>query len=120
MVKRTGPTSPITKGIIIALEKAARKEKVKLWKRIAYELQRPRRQRREVNLSKINKYIRENEIALVPGKVLSKGNLEKRVTVAAMSFSKQAEEKINKIGKAITIQQLLRENPKARKVRILG
>ncbi|MEW6062786.1 MAG: 50S ribosomal protein L18e [Nanoarchaeota archaeon] len=120
MAKRTGPTNPITKRIVIALEKAGRKERVNLWKRIAYELQRPRRQRREANLSKINKYARENEIALVPGKVLSNGQLTKKITVAALSFSKSAEEKINKIGKAITIQQLLRENPKARRVRIIG
>ena len=72
------------------------------------------------NLYKIDKHTRENEIALVPGKVLSIGNLNKKIKVAAFQFSDQAKEKINLIGKAITIKELIQENPKGNKVRIIG
>ena len=34
--------------------------------------------------------------------------------------SKEAKEKINKTGKAITIKELIKENPKGSKVRIIG
>ena len=76
MAKHTGPTT-------LELRKLASKQKVKLWKRIANDLEKPTRKRREVNLYKINKYTRNNEIALVPGKVLSLGNLDKKLTIAA-------------------------------------
>jgi len=120
MAKHTGPTTLELRKLIIELRKLASKQKVKLWKRIANDLEKPTRQRREVNLYKINKYTRNNEIALVPGKVLSLGSLDKKLTIAAYQFSKQAKEKINKIGKAITIKELIKENPKGKKVRIIG
>ena len=120
MVKRTGPSTLELKNLIVDLNKLSSKYKVNLWKRIAEDLNKPTRIRREVNLYKINKYAKNNEIALVPGKVLSMGNLDKKITVAAYKFSDEAREKINKIGKAISIKELMKENPEGKKVRILG
>jgi len=120
MVKRTGPSTLELRDLITDLNKLASKQKVNLWKRIAEDLNKPTRTRREVNLYKINKYTKNNEIALIPGKVLSIGNLDKKITVAAYKFSNEAREKINKIGKAISIKELMRENPEGKKVRILG
>jgi large subunit ribosomal protein L18e len=119
-MSRTGPTNINLKNLIRELRKLSTKNNVKLWKRIAYELEKPTRNRREVNISKIDKYTKENEIALVPGKVLSNGDLTKKITVAAFKFSQQATEKINKKGKAISIQDLMKDNPKGKKVRIIG
>jgi len=48
------------------------------------------------------------------------GELNKNVTVAGWRFSKSAEEKINRKGKAITIQELMKQNPEGKKVRIIG
>ena len=72
-----------------------------------------------VNISKIMTYTREGETAIVPGKVLSLGKMDKKLTIAAYHFSDKAMEKINKNGKALTIQELLKKNPKGNKVRIL-
>lgn len=120
MVKRTGPSTLELRNLIIELRKLSNKQKVNLWKRIADDLEKPTRIRREVNLYKISKNTNENETALIPGKVLSMGNLDKKLTVAAYKFSKQAREKINKAGKAITIKELIKENPKGKKIRIIG
>ena len=119
-MKRTGPTNSVLRKLIIDLNKLSRKEKVSLWKVISNELNKPTRKRREVNLYKIDQYTREGETALIPGKVLSEGSLNKKLTVAAYKFSDEAREKINKIGKAISIKELMRENPEGKKVRILG
>ncbi|HEC86656.1 MAG TPA: 50S ribosomal protein L18e, partial [Thermoplasmatales archaeon] len=74
-----------------------------------------------VNISKIDRYIKDDEIALVPGKVLSAGNMSKKVIVAAWSFSEKAREKILKAGgKCISIEELVKTNPKGKNVRILG
>ena len=72
-----------------------------------------------VNITKIDKFVRDGEIALVPGKVLSLGSLSRKTTVAAFQFSESAKEKINKNGEAISIQELLKKNPKGNKVRII-
>ncbi len=120
MAKRTGTTNLELKKLIADLRSLSTKEKVNLWKRIADDLTKPTRKRREISISKINKHLQDGEIALVPGKVLSHGELTKKATVAAFRFSESAKEKINKVGKAITLQQLMKDNPKAKKVRILG
>ncbi len=114
--KRTGPTSIILKKLIADLRSLSTKEKVKLWRRLADELSKATRQRREVNLYKIEEESKEGETIVVPGKVLSEGNLNKKLTVAAFRFSEKAK---SQISKPITIQQLMKENPKGKKVRIL-
>lgn len=117
MAKRTGPTNPQLKKLIADLRSLSTKEKVNLWKRLADDLSRSSRQRREANLYRINKYTKEGETAVVPGKVLSKGELNKKITVAAFRFSEKAKEKISK---AVSLQQLMKENPKAKNCRIIG
>lgn len=107
-----------TRKLIAALKKEG--QKVKLWKRLAEELERPTRQMPSVNLVKLAKYVRDGETALVPGKVLSVGTLGKKMTVAAFQFSHAAEEKIRAVkGEVLSIEELLQKNPKGNNVRIL-
>ena len=114
-------THPRLAKLIETLKELALKENAPIWKRIAKELNKPTRQRRVVNLMKINKYVNENEIALVPGKVLSMGELTKKLTIAAFQFSEKAKEKIIKSGgKALTIEELIKQNPKGSNTRIIG
>lgn len=120
MVKRTGPTNETLKSLIMKLKELGTKEKVALWKRIATELEQPTRQRRSVNVYKINQYIKDDETAIVPGVVLSAGDYTKKNTVAAFRFTDAAQKKINKTGKAISIEELIKKNPKGKKVRIIG
>ena len=117
MAKRTGPSNMQLRFLIAELRKIASKQNIKLWKRIADELERPSRQRRAVNISRINHNVRKGEIALVPGKVLSSGELDKDITVAAWKFSDQARKKIKN---AMTIEELMKKNPQGKKVRIIG
>jgi len=107
--------------LIRELKKKSIEKRVQIWKRIATDLEKPTKKRRIVNLSKINKYCNNNEIIAVPGKVLSMGELTKKVTVAAYNFSSKAKDKINSSGsKAISLQELIEQNPKGQKVRIIG
>lgn len=120
MVKRTGPTNYQLRLLIEELEKKYLDNGVKLWKRLAHDLKKPTRQRRIVNVYKIDKWAREGETVVVPGKVLNVGELNKKIDVAAFSFSEAAKEKIKKIGKAMSITELMDKNPEGKKVRILG
>lgn len=119
-MKRTGPTNIQLRKLITELRKLSVKQKVKLWKVVAEELETSTRRRREVSVESISKHAKANETVIVPGKVLSDGDMRQKVTVAAFKFSKTAAEKINANGKAISIEELMKTNPKAQKVRILG
>ncbi len=119
-MKRTGPTNFELRRLAHELRKASRAYNAPAWRYVAELLLRPTRRRVEVNLSKINRYAREGEVVVVPGKVLGAGSLEKPVTVAAYAFSAEALRKIRAAGgRALTIKQLLEENKTARGVRIL-
>lgn len=109
-----------TATLIQELKKLAIEQDVKLWKRIASDLEKPTRQRRVINIYKIDAHTTEGETVIVPGKVLGVGDLSHKVNVAALMFSTEAEEKITAKGKTMTIQELMAANPKGAKVRILG
>src|SRR3989344_2988353 len=98
MSKRTGSTNPILQNLIQELKKRSTEQSVKLWKSVALDLEKPTRQRRVVNLSRINRYTKENEIIVVPGKVLGSGLLDHKLTISAFQFSGGAKEKIEKVG----------------------
>lgn len=107
--------------LIKELRTKAIQEKVNLWKRLADDLSRSTRSRRVVNLVRIAKNIKKDEIIAVPGKVLAMGELTEKLEVAAYKFSDSAIEKIKQVGgNAISLQELMEKNPKGSKVRILG
>jgi large subunit ribosomal protein L18e len=103
------------------LRKAANKYKAPIWDRVAEELTKPRRRRRAVNLSRINRFTNPGDVVVVPGKVLAAGKLDHPVTVASFSFSRAALEKIQSSGgRAIHILDLVKENPTGKGVKIIG
>ncbi|MEK6923462.1 MAG: 50S ribosomal protein L18e [Nanoarchaeota archaeon] len=116
-MKPTGPTNNVTRMLIDELHK----QNAKIWHRTAYELGRSTRSRRVVNLSSLQRFANEGDTILVPGKVLSAGELSKKLNVAAWNFSEKAAEKVVKAGgKVMTISELVEKNPKGTNVRILG
>lgn len=122
MVKKArGPTDPNVASLIRELRKASNAHSAPIWRSISKKLQKPRRQRSEVNISKINRYSEKNDLIVVPGKVLGTGELSHPVTVAAISISENAKEKINAAkGRTISIVDLIDENPRGSRVKILG
>jgi len=119
MAKRTGPTNMQLKKLILELRKLSAKEKASIWKRVANDLEKSTRSRREVSFSKIEKHVKDKETVVVPGKVLASGILTRKITLAAWKFSAQAKEKA-KGAKLITIQELMKMNPKGKGVRLMG
>ena len=120
-MKRTGPTNENLRKLIDNLKTLSSEQNIRLWKRIALDLEKPTRQRRVVNLSRINHNTKENDTIIVPGKVLGSGLLNHSLTIAAYSFSEGALQKIQKVNaKAITIAELMKENIKGKGVKIIG
>jgi len=120
MVKRTGPTNPFMRELIQTLRTKSLELKAPIWKRVAEKLEKPRRRRVEVNLSEIERNAEKNDTIIVPGVVLSNGELTKPLKIAAWKFSGNAKEKIEKSkGKAIDIEELMKENPKGSNVKVM-
>lgn len=120
MVKRSGSPNPHLRTLIHTLQQQAREQGSALWERLAEDLNKPTRQRRVVNVYTLDKYAQTGETVVVPGKVLSLGELTKPLEVAAFSFSTEALRKINEKGKTLTITELLQKNPKGKNIRIMG
>jgi len=120
-MKRTGPSNEHLQQLIFELRKISATEKAGLWKRIAEDLSRSTRQRRVVNVSRINRVTSANETVIVPGKVLGSGAVNHSVNVAAFSFSDSAKQRIQDAkGKALSIAELMKQNPQGKNIRILG
>jgi large subunit ribosomal protein L18e len=120
-VKKTKTTNPELIELIRSLKKQSRENKTDIWRDIAERLAKPKRKRKTVNISHLNRYTQKNEMVVVPGKVLGAGEMRHAVTVAAFAFSEKAKEKIKaRKGKCLSFFDLMKKNPKGSKIRIIG
>jgi large subunit ribosomal protein L18e len=90
------------------------------WLNVAEILSRPRRKQVNVNLEKIDEEANEGDIVVIPGKVLSQGEISKKIKVVALNFSERAREKLLKSkSEVLTINEEIKKNPSAKGVKIL-
>ena len=120
-MKQKGATNLVLRELIVELMNKSREQNKIVWDRIAVDLGRPTRQRRIVNLSRINRYTKENEIVIVPGKVLGAGEIGHKLTISAFQFSDSARDKLSKNGsKIVSLIDLMKNNPTGKGIRIIG
>ncbi len=121
MGKKTNKTNPNLVSLIQRLKDASRTNEAPVWRDIAIRLEGPASNWAEVNVSKLNRYAEENDVVVIPGKLLGSGDLAKQLTVAAYRFSGQAKDKVkNAGGQNMSIDELIAKNPKGSKIRIMG
>jgi large subunit ribosomal protein L18e len=113
--KVTGPSNYYVRKLVRDLWKTKRR----IWKKVSKKISGPRRNRIEANLYRINKKTKNNDVIVVPGKILGIGDLDHKLTIACVSSSKSAKKKIEASGsKLITINELLEQNPKGENVKV--
>lgn len=104
-----------------ALSKAFKNNKAPLWRALEKELAGTSANRREINVRRLAEITSPNEVVAVPGKVLGTGSLGHKLTVCAFSISETAAKKvIESGGKVMTFDDLIKEHPDGRGVRIIG
>ena len=107
--------------LIRELESASKESEAAIWSAVAGELSKVRRNRREVNVHRIDKHTGDGDVVVVPGKVLGDGSLSHKVEVAAYKFTTGAERKIRDAGgKTMSILELVKKNPKGSKIKLMG
>lgn len=90
------------------------------WVEVAGMLSCPRRKRKDINLGELNVFAKEGEKIVVAGKVLSQGEIEKKINVVALGFSERAKEKLLEKGcKVSEIIEEIKSNPDAKEIKIL-
>jgi large subunit ribosomal protein L18e len=95
-------------------------KKKKNWVEVAGLLSSPRANRTTINLDKLNEETKDGETILIAGKVLSQGELNKKIKVVASGFSEKAREKILKAkGETLSIVEEIKKNPDAKGIRII-
>ena len=103
------------------LKNASRENDAPIWKSIAKKLEGPSRNWPVVNISKIEYNVSKNGKAIIPGKILGSGNLSKKVTISAYSFTKSAIEKIESAGgKCMVYNDFIKKNPSGKDVVVIG
>ena len=88
------------------------------WANVALILAKPRRQAVVVSLEKLDKKTKDGEIIVVPGKVLSTGDLTKKITLGAFAFSEKAKGKA-KNAKILTLEKMAETYKTGTGVRII-
>ena len=96
-------TDPVLRVLIRNLKKNPKP----LCQELAKYLSRPRRKAFSVNIEKINKLTEADNVVVVPGKVLSKGDLDHKITLAAYKFSDESKKKLDKKADLLSISELI-------------
>lgn len=95
-------------------------KKQEAWLEVAGILSGPRRKSICMNLEEIEKKSKEGETIVIPGKVLSQGELTKKIKVIALNFSDKAKEKLlSSKCQVAYIQDEIKSNPNGKGVKIL-
>ena len=72
------------------LKQASKKNEAPIWSKLAVLALKPSSSKRTVNLTRINKITKENDVLFVPGKILGTGNLSHKITLSSFSISTTA------------------------------
>ena len=103
------------------LKQASRKNEAPIWSKLADLAIKPSSARRVVNLTRINRITKANDILFVPGKVLGTGNMSHKITLSSFSMSVTAAKKIIKTGGNImTYSDMIKKYPTGKGVIIFG
>lgn len=109
--KKTNPE--LVETILLAKKNSA-------WLEVASIISGPRRKMKNVNLNELEKISDKEKIIVVPGKVLSEGEFNKKAKIVALSFSERAREKLlNSKCDVSNILEEIKSNPNAKDVKIL-
>ncbi|MDE1726296.1 MAG: 50S ribosomal protein L18e [Thaumarchaeota archaeon] len=115
----------MTNQVVIQMAKelkvASKKNKAPIWLKLAEMALKPSRTKRVVNLGQINRFVSDNDVVVVPGKVLGTGNISHKITLCSFSISTTGAKKVTQSGgKIVDFAQLIKSNPTGKGVKIIG
>ena len=113
--------NPIIREAVKKIRTVSKTGNKNFWSNIEEMILRPRSRRPEVNIGKISKLTKENDIVLVPGKLLGDGILDHPVTVSALFASKSAIRKVQEAGGTyLPLTEFVDRFPDVSNIKVLG
>jgi large subunit ribosomal protein L18e len=101
----------LLRSAIVLLERKGRSTKSAIWMEAARLLASGNVTWPEVNIARLAR-LGDASAVFVPGKVLGTGNLERKLSVGAFSFSASARSKIEQAGgKALSVEEFVKKYP---------
>lgn len=114
-------TNQLVISMVKDLRQASSKNKAPIWSKLAQMAQKPNIARRVVNIAKLNNVTSDNDVIVVPGKVLGTGNISHKITLCSFSISTTAAKKIiDAGGKIINHSEMISKFPTGKGVKIIG
>ncbi len=114
-------TNQVVIQMVKELKQASVKNDAPIWSKLAKLALKTSSSKRVVNLTKINDITKENDVIVVPGKVLGTGNVLHKVTLSSFSISNSAAKKIIESGgKIISFSEMIEKFPTGKGVNIIG
>ncbi|MGQ0606361.1 MAG: 50S ribosomal protein L18e [Candidatus Nitrosotenuis sp.] len=114
-------TNQIVLSMVKELKSASTKNKAPIWSNLAEMALKPKIAKRIVNLARLNTVTNDNDVIVIPGKVLGTGNISHKITLCSFSISTSAAKKIKAAGgKIVTHSDLISKFPTGKGVRIIG
>ncbi len=102
------------------LQVASKKNKAPIWSRLAEMALKPSRARKVLNLGQLDKFVNDNDVIVVPGKVLGTGNISHKITLCSFSISASGAKKVVQSGgKIVDFSHLIKNYPTGKGVKII-
>ncbi|VVB68402.1 50S ribosomal protein L18e [Candidatus Norongarragalina meridionalis] len=110
-----GPENIQTLKLVTKLNK-----KKGLWRKVSQIICASRRRRPEMNVGRLAKVTKAGDVAVLPGKLLSGGEIRHAVTIGCMGASAAAKKKIEAAkGKVLKLEEMFVKHADGKGVRLL-
>ena len=114
-------TNQLVIQMVRELKGASKKNNAPIWSRLAELALKPSSARRTINIGQINKFVKDNDVIVVPGKVLGTGNISHKITLCSFSMSNTGAKKVLQSGgKILSFSELIKSHPTGKGVVIIG
>lgn len=114
-------TNQLVLSMVKDLKTASTKNKAPIWSNLAEMALKPTIAKRLVNITKLSRVTNDNDVVIVPGKVLGTGNISHKITLCSFSISTAAAKKIKQAGgKIVSHSDMISKFPTGKGVRIIG
>ena len=103
------------------LKQASKKNNAPIWAKLANLALKSSSSMRVVNLTRINKVTKKDDVLFVPGKVLGTGNISHKITLCSFSISTTAAKKIIQSGgNILKYSDMIQKYPTGKGVMLIG
>ena len=103
------------------LKGASKKNNAPIWSKLAELALKPSSARRTINLSQIDRFAKDSDVIVVPGKVLGTGNISHKITLCSFSISNSGVQKVLQSGgRILSFAELIKNHPTGKGVKIIG